>query len=78
MYSDLEGHAIPIEVIRGMRRVEGVSSRKWQKRGVEVGSDAWQILIDWMFVNELLPMKYQGDLSGTSLKSDNWISEIRC
>lgn len=31
-----------------MRVVEGVSVEHWKGRGIEVGGEAWQVLMDWV------------------------------
>lgn len=46
VYTDYKGLAVPMEVIKAMRAEEwkGID---WDRRGVEVGEAAWEILLDW-------------------------------
>lgn len=32
-------------VMQEMRRAEGVTEEEWDKRGVEVGAEAWKVLM---------------------------------
>lgn len=46
--ADYNGKDIPTEVMAKIREVEGVvADAEWKKRGLEVGADAWQVLLDW-------------------------------
>lgn len=47
LLSDYVGFMVPMEVIERMRRVEGLTVEQWQKRGVEVGEEAWDVLTEW-------------------------------
>jgi hypothetical protein len=38
--------AVPLDVLEKMREVEGASVEEWDKRGVEVGAEAWKLLMD--------------------------------
>lgn len=38
--------ALPLEVLEKMREVEGASVEEWDRRGVEVGAEAWKVLMD--------------------------------
>jgi hypothetical protein len=46
-FTDYNGMAVPLEVIERMRQVEGVTEDQWDRRGVEVGAQAWKVLTDW-------------------------------
>ncbi|KAI9639217.1 uncharacterized protein MKK02DRAFT_29323 [Dioszegia hungarica] len=37
--------AVPPDVLEKMREVEGASKEEWDKRGVEVGDEAWEVLM---------------------------------
>lgn len=45
-WTDFQGEAVDMEVIEEMRRVEGVAEDDlWDRRGMEVGETAWNVLL---------------------------------
>lgn len=44
-YTEYDGVCVPLNIIRQMRKAEGVG--EWKGRGVKVGDTAWKILTDW-------------------------------
>lgn len=46
-YTDLNGEAVPLEVMEQMRMVEGRKDSYWQGRQIPVGARAWGVIEDW-------------------------------
>lgn len=44
---DRDGTKVPLEVIAEMLRAAGVGAEEWERRGVEVGDDAWAVYEGW-------------------------------
>lgn len=42
-----DGHVVPLEIIRQMRKAAGAKAGDWEGRGVEVGEAAWKVLTTW-------------------------------
>lgn len=47
-YTDYQGYVVPLSVLDGVERVEGIKNEGyWGKRGVEVGDKAWEVINTW-------------------------------
>lgn len=44
---EYEGLVVPQSVLDEMREMEGISLELWNRRGVEVKKETWQVLLDW-------------------------------
>lgn len=46
-YTSWRRWTVPLEIIKQMRVVEGMSELEWDRRGVRVGAETWKVLTDW-------------------------------
>lgn len=46
--TEYDGEGIPLEVIGRMRQAAGAGFEAWEKRGVQVNGEVWQILEDYL------------------------------
>lgn len=48
--TEYRGKSVPLEITAKIKEQEGIfDDEVWDRRGVEVGDDAWAILDDWFF-----------------------------
>lgn len=45
--TDYKGLVVPLEVMREMRKAEGIKAGVWEGRGIEVGDQGWKVLTEW-------------------------------
>lgn len=39
---------VPLDVLEEMRRVDGISEKDWDQRGVQVSAESWRVLRGWV------------------------------
>jgi hypothetical protein len=66
-----DGHVVPLEIIRQMRKAAGVKAGDWEGRGVEVGEAAWKVLTTWRDGLEKKPGVPAVTASGQEVKQDD-------
>jgi hypothetical protein len=58
-WTEYEGRAVPIGILEEMRLAEGRTELDWAKRGVEVGSEGWSVLTEWVGDDKLGQIKLE-------------------
>lgn len=52
---------VPVDVIERIKGVEGSAVKNWEKRGVEVGAEAWAVLTEWKEARDAVTVDTEGD-----------------
>lgn len=66
-----DGHVVPLEIIRQMRKAAGAKAGDWEGRGVEVGETAWKVLTTWRDGLEKKAGSAVGTVSGQEVNQDD-------
>jgi hypothetical protein len=66
-----DGHVVPLEIIRQMRKAAGVKAGDWEGRGVEVGEAAWKVLTTLRDGLEKKTSGATGTAGGQEVKQDD-------